>query len=122
MSPTGRSHLTLESPAGAEIISTTFAVGVASLFVLIASAAWIRRRWFPLGPIACVVDVMAVALLLFVIWRPFSFRDSVDYVEIVGSFYFFAAGLTHACLVALAELRREYRWVRRATVMAAAVR
>jgi len=103
-----------------EIVSTTVTVGVASLFMLISVAAWIRRRWFPLGPIACVMNLAALAMLMFVIWRPPRLWAGLDYFEFVMAFSFFSSGLTHACLLALADLRPEYRWVRRATVVSAA--
>ncbi len=104
-----------------EVIGTTATVGIASLLMLICAATWIRRRWFPLGPLGCAANVLSVGLLMVVIWGHPRRWGWYDYEELVVGFCFFSAGLAHANLLALADLRREFRWVRRATIVAAGI-
>jgi len=100
-----------------EIVGTTVTFGVASLLMMICAAAWTRRRWFPLGPIGCGGILVSVGLLLVMIWGRTNQWGWYDFGEWVAACCFCSTALALVALLGLADVRREFRWVRHLTIV-----
>ena len=104
----------------ARVLGTTAAVGAASILGLASAIPYERRRWVPVGHLGMIAVALALVLVLLAIWELVDLR-SEEFFDFMGVACVAAVALPHVGLLSLARLRREYTWVRIATVAAIAV-
>ncbi len=112
------------------VLATTASVGAASILAMAAAVAWERRRWHPLAPLAMAAVSAALLLTLGFIWElPELWRNSQLYTppqpnpdyyyeRLTASAVIAGLALPHVALLSLARLRRQFQWVRTATIVA----
>lgn len=100
---------------GERVLGTTAVVGAASILGFASAIPYERRRWHPIGPLGIVAVAVALVLVILVIWdlAGFPFGASAEFIAVACVT---AVALPHLGLLSLARLRREYKWVRAATV------
>lgn len=98
----------------ARVLTTTLAVGIASILALSSAIPWERRRWPPLGLCGFIAVAVALGLVLAAIWlKPYGetwFYKTTSIACVV------AVAVPHVGLLSLSRLRRQYEWTRLATV------
>ncbi len=104
-----------------QVLGTTAIVAAASILGLVSAIPWERRRWHPIGPLGLISVAIALALVIFTIWAdPYIWRQpwGDNFLKVMGVACVAGVAFPHMGLISLAKLRREYGWVRRATVIA----
>lgn len=99
----------------AKVLGSTAVIGAASILALASAIPWERQRWQPIGPVGIAVVCLTMLQSLCIIW----IGDYSDYeflVKLLGISCTLAVALPHVGLLSLARLRREYGWVRMATI------
>lgn len=105
------------------VVGTTAATAAASILGLASAVPWERRRWQPVGPLGIGAVALALGLLLFLIWFDSFLHGWIEivYIQSLVSAIVLGVALPHVGLMSLARLRRQYEWVRYATVAAIAL-
>ena len=99
------------------ILATISTVGAASILALASAIPWERRRWPPIGACGFVVVGIAMLLVLGGIWWEPSWRRHEWFYKLMFTSCVLAIAFPHVGLLSLAALRRQYEWVRIATVI-----
>jgi ribosomal protein L37E len=103
-----------------KILWTTASFSVASILALAAAVPWERRRWMPVGPLAMVMILAALAFWLFEVWADFRY-DADVFVKTIAITWIVAVALAHVGLISLARLSRQWRFVQPAVAILVAV-
>ncbi|MDX2200918.1 MAG: hypothetical protein SF069_18340 [Phycisphaerae bacterium] len=110
-------------PTTGRIFGTAMLCGMAALLALPAATAAERGRWSPIGPLAILLNVVGLAGALFLIWIPWNrtwgVQDPIQSIEDTVMFTCSLATVAAICAtLAFARVRRGYRWVIPATIIA----
>jgi len=103
----------------AKILLTTTAVGVSSILALAAAVPWERRRWHPIGPIGVMTVTIGLVYSLVMIWIVAEMADADIEVWLkgYGVVCVVAVAIPLLGLISMAQLRRQWAFVRVGTVV-----
>ena len=95
------------------VLLTTVVTAVACILALAGAMTWEQRRWHPVGPLAIGATALALLLVLLAIWLEPITEEFYQWMVIACVA---GVGLPHVALLSQARLRKQYEWVRLATV------
>ncbi|MHC5011566.1 MAG: zinc ribbon domain-containing protein [Planctomycetota bacterium] len=90
------------------ILFTTLCVSGASILALVCAALWERSRLMPLPPAGVGLSLVGFGMFLIGIWTEI---DDESYWKTAVSLTIYAVAAAHACLLGLARLPAQYRWI-----------
>jgi len=116
-------------PGGEVLFPSILLTAAAAVLGLISAVVWSKRLWHPIGPIGLLLTVLALAFTLSLFWAWWAWRNvpwapgfapwwqsEAAYV-CAGILWVLASATCHIALFSLARLKKEYRWILRATIL-----